>query len=95
MKLGAGRARFIDEGNGLNDQTIGVPFPAEEESFFSRASRWLWGHSPSYPLGTGGCFSMSKAPRHEADHSPPPGAEFKNAQNYAFFPTCLHGMLLN
>jgi hypothetical protein len=95
MKLGTRRPNFMDEVSGLEDQAVRVQFPAEEESPFSTASRWLWGHSPSCPLGTGGCFPRNKAPRHEADHSPQPSAEFKNAQNYVSFPTCLHGMLVN
>jgi hypothetical protein len=42
MKLGARRAHFIDD-NGLDDQAIGVQFPAGEESPFFKASSWLWG----------------------------------------------------
>jgi hypothetical protein len=47
----------------------------------------MWSSMLSRGMITGGYFPRSKAPGHEADHSPPPSAEVKNALNYSSFPT--------
>jgi len=48
-------------------------------------------HTESYPLGTGGSF-----PGGEADHSPPPSANIKNAWSYTSTPLVrLPGVVLN
>jgi hypothetical protein len=36
-------------------------------------------HPASYPMGTRGSSPEEKRQGHEADHSPPPSAEIKNA----------------
>jgi hypothetical protein len=47
-------------------------------------------HPASHPM----CTEV-KRPGHEANHSPPPNAEVKNAWNYTSTPPCLHGVLLS
>jgi hypothetical protein len=59
---------------------------AAEISLFATASRLaLPSPQASYPIGTGGgggSFTGVKRPGREADHSPPPRAEIKNAWRY-------------
>jgi hypothetical protein len=50
-----------------------------------RPSR-LWGPLSSYPLGTGGFSPRLKRPRCEADHSPSPNTEIKNAWSHTSTP---------
>jgi hypothetical protein len=53
-------------------------------------------HPASYPMGNRGSFPGGKAARREADHSPPPSAEVKNAWSYtSTSPICLHGAVLS
>jgi hypothetical protein len=53
-------------------------------------------HPASYPMGTRGSFPGVKRPRREADHSPPPSAEVKNAWSYTSTPpTRLHDVVLS
>jgi len=39
----------------------------------------LWGHPASYPVGSGTVTPRVKRPGREADHTPPPSSEVKNA----------------
>jgi hypothetical protein len=48
---------------GLHDRMIGVPFPegARNLSLLHRVQTGYGAHPASYPMGTGGSFSESKA----------------------------------
>jgi len=51
-------------------------------------------HPASYSMGTGALSPGVKQPGHEADHSPLPSDEVKNAWCYtSTHPVCLHGLL--
>jgi hypothetical protein len=66
---------------GLDDQAIGVRYPAEVEGFLPLASvqTGSLANSASYPVGAGGPFPGAKArPGRDADFSPPSSAEVKN-----------------
>jgi len=53
-------------------------------------------HQASYPGVTRALSLRLKRPEREADHSPPPRAEVKNAWSYTSIPPiCLHGVLLS
>jgi hypothetical protein len=71
-------------GYGLDDRVIGVRFPAEAMSFLSRPAV-----DPTQPpmQWVQGTLSLElKRPGHEADTSPPPSTEVKNAWSYTSMP---------
>jgi hypothetical protein len=75
----------------LDDRMTGVRFPAGAGNFSLR-------HRVQPPIEwVSGALSLEvKQPVHEADHSPPPVAEFKNAWSYtSTHPIRLHGVVLN
>jgi len=56
------------------------------------SSTTLGAHLASYPMGTGGSYTSSKAARREADHSPPCSAV---VELYLHFHIRLHGVVLS
>jgi hypothetical protein len=84
-------------GYGLDDLLIGVRFPAGAGNFIryhvhtgSRA------HPACYPMGTGDLSLGVKQPGHEADHSHPSSAKFKEyAEVYLHSPIRIHGAVLS
>jgi hypothetical protein len=74
----------ITTGYRLHDQGSGVRFPAGAGnlSLHHRLQTGSGALRTSYPLHTGGLFPGVKRPRREADHSPHPNGEVKNAWRY-------------
>jgi hypothetical protein len=83
-------------GYGLNDrrfesrQGLGIFLPT------TVSRRALGPTQPPIQWVTGALSVGVKWPGHEADHSPPPSAEVKNAWSYTSTPpVCLHGVVLS
>jgi hypothetical protein len=75
----------------------GVRFAAGDENFSLRhcVLTGSGAHPASYPMGTGVFSPEVKRPGREADLSPPPSAEVKNAWNCMSAPAIhLHGVVL-
>jgi hypothetical protein len=87
---------FITLGYGLDDRGLRVQVPAGAGnfSFLHRFQTGSGAHSASYPMGTGSPSAGVKRPGREANHSPPPSAEVKNAWSYTSTPVSLNGMVL-
>jgi hypothetical protein len=78
----------------------GVQFPAGTmRGFFSvrhRDQKDSGTNPASYPMGTGALTSIVNRPERETYHSPPFGAEVKNAWNYTYVPPIrVHGVFRN
>jgi hypothetical protein len=85
-------------GHGLYYRGSRVRFPAGAGNFslHHRDQNGCGAYPASYPVGTGTLSLGIKRPGREADHSPPSGAEIKNAWSYTFTPPiCLHGVVLS
>jgi hypothetical protein len=85
----------IATGYGLDDRGFGVRVSVGSKIFsFLVVQTGSGAHPASYPMGTRGSFSGGKAPRREADHSPPASAEVKkmwiytSTPPYAFMAQC-------
>jgi hypothetical protein len=86
----------IATGYGLDDRAPGVRFPAGAGNFslLHRVQTGSEAHRTSYRMGTGAVSPQIKRPEREADHLPPPSAEFKNAWRYTSTPIRLRGVML-
>jgi hypothetical protein len=81
---------------GLEDRGVRVPAGAGNFSLHHRVQTDSGAHPASYPTVTGGSFSRGKAAGRETDHSPPSGAEVKNAWSCTSTSTIrLHGVVLS
>jgi hypothetical protein len=84
-------------GYGLEDRGSKVRFPAGAGNFslHHRVQTGCWAHQHRIKWVPGALFPRVKQPGPEADHSPPPSAEVKNAwsytstHQYVFIPWCL------
>jgi hypothetical protein len=73
---------------------IGVQFPAEEISLFSRPAA-LGPNQPPRHWATGCFFPRAKRPGTEADYSLPSSAEVNNGVAVTSSPIRLHGVAFN
>lgn len=66
------------------------PIPSRNKRFFYAPEYWdlLWGHSASYPIGTGAVSLGVKWPLRNADHSSPSRTKVKNG--WAVPPSHIH-----
>jgi hypothetical protein len=84
-------------GYGLDDRGSRVRFPAGGGNFslHHRVQNGSVVHSASYPVVPEALSLGVKRPGHEADHSPPSGAEVKNSRSYISTPIRLYGLVLS
>jgi hypothetical protein len=83
-------------GYGLDDQGSSPGWDWEFFSSLPRPDRFWWPTQPRIQWVPRGLSLGVKRPGHEYDHSPPSGAEVKNACSYTYTtPIRLHGVVIS